>query len=496
MNLNPLLLSDFYKQCHFEMYPKNLTKLVSYYTPRMSRIAGDDKLTMFGLQAFLKEYMIAAFNQHFFGRPKEEVVSEYIRLMRATLGYDANASGVSALYDLGYLPLEIRAVPEGCRVNMHVPMIEISNTHPDFVWLVNAIETQMSATLWHTMLSANVGVKYRNIVNRFYQQTVDPQVPRSRALGDFSMRGQESIESAIKSSAAFCLSFLNTATVPAIPWLEKNYLCNSETDAVAYGAISTEHSVMCSNYSVDGDQVTFLKRLLHEIYPHSSFSVVSDSYDYWDLVENILPTIREDILNHDGCMLIRGDSGDPVDIVTKTVFKLYELFGGEKNSKGYIVLNPHIKAIYGDSITPTRCEQIYTILKDAGFACNNVSLGVGSFSMQCLENANADGSVSYSPYTRDTYGVAIKATYAENASGNPIMIFKNPKTDTGHFKKSQRGCCSVHFDGNDFVCVDGLTLSESRADPANMLIPVFRDGHMLQQYSLSTIRRILWNGTF
>lgn len=253
---------------------------------------------------------------------------------------------------------------------------------------------------------------------------------------------------------------------------------------------------MCSNYSVDGDQVTFLKRLLHEIYPHSSFSVVSDSYDYWDLVENILPTIREDILNHDGCMLIRGDSGDPVDIVTKTVFKLYEIFGGEVNSKGYIVLNPHVKAIYGDSITPTRCEQIFTILKNAGFACNNVSLGVGSFSMQCLEIENEDGSVSYSPYTRDTYGVAIKATYAEDASGNPIMIFKNPKTDTGHFKKSQRGCCSVHFDGNDFTCTDGLTLSESRADPANMLIPVFRDGHMLQQYPLSTIRRILWNGSF
>ena len=153
MKTNPLLLIDFYKSTHHEQYPKGLTKMVSYFTPRMSRLEGQDKLVMFGLQGFIKEYLIEYFNEYFFGRPKEDVLNEYSRILDNTLGkgsYDLNK--IVDLYDLGYLPLEIRAIPEGSRVNVKVPMIEISNTHPNFVWLVNTIETMMSCTLWHTML--------------------------------------------------------------------------------------------------------------------------------------------------------------------------------------------------------------------------------------------------------------------------------------------------------------------------------------------------------
>lgn len=496
-NTVPLLLCDFYKCCHSEQYPKNLTKLVSYYTPRMSRLPGEEKLVMFGLQAFIKEYLIDTFNEHFFSKPKDQVVKDYCRILDNTFGVGAYQSKkVEDLHDLGYLPLEIRAIPEGFRVNVKVPMFEVSNTHKDFVWLVNTIETAISCTLWHTMLSANVGYAYRKIVDRYYSMSVDDNVPRARALGDFSMRGQESVESATKSSAAFCLSFLNTATVPAIPWLEKNYNCDCTKEPVAYGAISTEHSVMCSNFSVDGDEETMIRRLLTEVYPHHSFSMVSDSYDYWNLVENILPKLKDEILAHDGCLSIRGDSGDPVDIVTKTVFKLWDIFGGTTNSKGFKVLDPHVKALYGDSITPQRCEAIFDTLIKNGFACNNVALGVGSFSMQCLEFMTSDGQRSFAPYTRDTFGIAIKATYAEDQDGNPIMIFKDPKTDTGNFKKSQRGCCSVHFDGSDFYYTDGLTFKQRDNDIMNLLIPVFRDGKMLKEYSLQQVRQLLHKGRF
>lgn len=498
MKTNPLLLIDFYKSTHHEQYPKGLTKMVSYFTPRMSRLEGQNKLIMFGLQAFIKEYLIENFNEYFFGRPKDEILSEYSRVLDNTLGkgaYDLNK--IADLYDLGYLPLEIRAIPEGSRVDIKVPMLEISNTHPDFVWLVNTIETMMSCTLWHTMLSANVGFNYRNIVNKYYDISVDDTVPRARSLGDFSMRGQESVESATKSSAAFCLSFLNTATVPAIPWLEHYYNCDCTKDAVAYGAISTEHSVMCSNFSIDGDEVSFVKRLLTEIYPNHSFSMVSDSYDYWNLVDNILPQVKEEILAHNGFIAIRGDSGDPVEIVTETVEHLWNIFGGTVNSKGYKVLNPHIKALYGDSITPQRCQRIYEILISKGFACNNVSLGIGSFSMQCLESYNEHAvSPTYNPYTRDTYGIAVKATYAEDKDGNPIMIFKNPKTDTGKFKKSQRGCCVVHYDGENFSYNDGLTFAEHDTDTQNVMQPVFSNGKMLIDYSLADVRKNLWNDKF
>ena len=500
---NPLLCLDFYKTAHAEQYPQTLTKMVSYYTPRMTRLEDTDKVTLFGLQAFIKEFLIEAFNINFFWEDWEDVLTEYKRILNTTINTDGiGEKRLKALHDLGYLPLEIRAVPEGTRTNIKVPQIEISNTHPDFVWLVNSIETMLSCTMWHTQVSAEVGYRYRQIVNEYAERTCDDDTVRARLLGDFSMRGQESAESATKSSAAFCLSFLNTATVPAILWLEDNYNCDCTKEQVAFGALSTEHSVMCSNFAIDGDEITHINRLLTEVYPHQSFSMVGDSYDYWNLVNNILPQLKDEILAHDGCLSIRGDSGDPVEVVTETVFRLWDIFGGTVNSKGFKVLNPHVKALYGDSITPQRCKQIYEILENAGFAINNVALGVGSFSMQCLETIikNDEGSdgcsevKAYAPYTRDTFGIAVKATYAEDADGKPIMIFKNPKTDTGHFKKSQRGCCRVYKDGDDYTYEDGLTWAEAQKN--NELRTVFKNGEFIKTYTLSEVRRNLHGGQF
>ncbi len=503
IDYNPLLCLDFYKTAHAAQYPQGLTKMVSYYTPRMSRLADTDKVTMFGLQAFIQDYLIDAFNRWFFSRDVEVVVSEYKRVLNATIGTDGvGEARVRALHELGYLPLLIRAVPEGVRTDIHVPQIEISNTHPQFVWLVNTIETMLSATMWHTQVSAEVGWRYRQIVNEYAQRTCDDTVSRARLLGDFSMRGQESVESATKSSAAFCLSFLNTATVPAILWLEKHYDCDCTKEPVAYGALSTEHSVMCSNFAVDGDEEIHIRRLLTEIYPHQSFSMVGDSYDYWRLVREILPRLKDEILAHDGCLSIRGDSGDPVEVVTQTVFDLWEIFGGTVNSKGYKVLDPHVKALYGDSITPQRCEAIYAILEKNGFAVNNVSLGVGSFSMQCLEEWYEDVDapyprqrVAYAPYTRDTFGIAVKATYAEDETGRPIMIYKDPKTDSAHFKKSQRGCCRVFKTETGYAYEDGLTWRESMKS-GNELRPVFANGKFIRHYTLAEVRENLHHGGF
>lgn len=506
ISYNPLLCLDFYKTAHAAQYPAGLTKMVSYYTPRMSRLGDTDKVTLFGLQAFIQDYLVDAFNQNFFNRDIEEVVAEYKRVLNATIGTDGvGEARVRELHALGFLPLEIRAVPEGVRTDIKVPQIEITNTHPDFVWLVNTIETMLSATMWHTQVSAEVGYRYRQIVEEFAERTCDDSVVRSRLLGDFSMRGQESVESATKSSAAFLLSFLNTATVPAILWLEEHYDCDIGVNQVGYGALSTEHSVMCSNYAVDGDEETQIRRLLTEIYPHQSFSMVSDSYDYWNLVNNILPKLKDEILAHDGCLSVRGDSGDPVEIVTKTVFALWDIFGGTVNSKGFKVLDPHVKALYGDSITPQRCREVYTILEQNGFAINNVSLGVGSFSMQCLETLELDGyqlshpfaprPMTYKPYTRDTFGIAVKATYAEDKDGNPIMIFKNPKTDNGHFKKSQRGCCRVFKTKYGYDYVDGLTWKQANTGE-NELYPVFVNGLFIKRYTLDEVRQNLHNGKF
>lgn len=494
---NPMLLIDFYKAVHAEMLPKGITKSVSYFTPRMSRVKMWDEVVMFGIQSFCKEYLIDYFNDNFFKRDFLEVITQYERIMDAALGKGAyGIEKIKQLWRVGYLPIEIRALPEGTLVPMHVPMFAITNTHPDFAWLPQALESLISAEMWHPMLAATVGHTYRQIVNEYYSLTCDGDIPKARALGAFDFRGEECLQSAVKAGAGWCLSFLNTATVPTIPYLEQYYNCDCTKEPVAFGSPSTEHAVMCSNYAVDGDEETLIRRLLTEIYPTRSFSCVCDSYDYWNVVDNILPKLKKEILEHEGCFLVRGDSGNCVEVVTQTVFKLWDIFGGTINSKGYRVLDPHVKAIYGDSITIQRCREIYSILERNGFACSNVALGVGSFSFQCVEE---DGVLK--PFTRDTFSSCIKATYCE-IDGKPYPIFKDPKD--GGFKKSQKGCCVVaectvmDWNGCHFELgyADEYTWEEACNNKNNLLRPIFKDSEMLIEENLQTIRNRLHKGEF
>lgn len=492
MNVNAMLLKDFYKAVHVDMLPEGMTKSVSYFTPRMSRVKQWDKVVMFGLQMFCKTWLIDYFNNNFFICDKEEILNDYKKYMDYTLGENvANLKVVEDLYDLGYLPIEICALPEGTLVPIHVPMFSIENTHKDFAWLPQALESLISAEMWYPMITATVGHTYRKIVNKYYDLTCDDNVNRSRALGNFDFRGDMCVDSSLKAGAGWLLSFVNTATVPVIPFMEEMYNCDCTKEEVGFGAVSTEHFVMCSNYAVDGNERVFLKKMLTEIYPNTSFSAVCDSYDYWNVVDNIIPSLHDEIMNHNGCFLVRGDSGDCVEVVTKTVFKLWDEFGGTINSKGYKVLDPHVKAIYGDSITVQRCEEIYKILMENGFAVQNVSLGVGSFSMHCIEEDNI-----LKPFTRDTFGMAIKACYAE-INGKEIPIFKDPKTDreTGNgFKKSKKGICYVYEENGELKYKDGYVRSNTPKD--NLLIPIFRNGIMYNETNLSEIRNRLNGGKF
>jgi nicotinamide phosphoribosyltransferase len=490
--INSLLLKDFYKAVHSEMLNPGMTKSVSYYTPRKSRVNRWPKVVNFGLQMFIKNWLIDEFNENFFNRPEDEVVAEYKRVLDNAMGkdiYDINK--VRKLHKLGYLPIEIISIPEGVEVPMRCPIFGITNTHDDFAWLPQALESLISAEVWYPMITATVGHTYRQIVDKYYDLTCDDNIPHRRALGNFDFRGDMGVDAALKAAAGWLMSFVNTATVPAIPFMEQMYNCDCTKEEVGFGAVSTEHFVMCSNFAADGDERTFLKRLLTELYPNTSFSCVCDSYDYWNVVENILPSLKDEIMAHNGCFLVRGDSGDCVDVVTKTVFKLWELFGGTVNTKGYKVLDPHVKALYGDSITVERAEKIYQILMENGFAASNVSLGVGSFSMHCIEE---DGMLK--PFTRDTFSSCIKACDAI-MNGKEYPIFKDPKTDreTGDgFKKSQRGACRVFLKDGELTYEDGLTYEESLKN--NIMQPVFRDGKLLVDYTIKQVRNQLNKNNF
>ena len=496
-NIMSMLLSDSYKHTHMRMYPKNLTKLVSYLTPRKNMSPEFPNMVFFGLQAFIKQYLVDNFTTQFFNKPIGDVKAEYELYMDLQLGIEnCEWDKIEALHKLGYLPIEIRALPEGSIVNMGIPVVEMTNTHPDFAWVVQFIECMLQAELWAPCAYATIGKAYHDLAAKYYEETTDGADP-FMAMSDFGMRGMSCLEDSIRTSASWLLSFNKTSTIPALPYIDEYYYAKCAKNGIGKGAVSTEHSVMGANYAIDGDEITFVKRLLTELYPNTSFSMVSDTYDYWNMVENIIPACKKEIMAHNGKLLIRPDSGDMVDISIRTIEKLWETFGGTVNLKGYKVLDPHIGLIYGDGCTLDRVAEIYDILQQRGFAANNVVFGVGAFCFHALPGFKKPTII-----TRDTFGMAMKATYGEFGD-KKLFIYKDPKTDEGNLKKSHKGCCRVirvygnNFDFDNrternahFECMDQYQGWISNHTTA--LEPVFKDGKITKFQDFMDIRRRMY----
>ena len=482
-----MLMSDTYKHTHPRMYPQNLTKLVSYLTPRKNMSPAFPNMVFFGLQAFLFEYLHDGFREQFFDRPLEDVMDDYDHYMDIQIGIqNTERDRIIALHELGYLPLEIRALPEGTVVNMGIPVVEMTNTHPDFAWVVQWVECILQAELWAPCAYATIGKAYFDLAKKYYEKTTDGADPHM-AMADFGMRGMSCMDDSIRTSAAWLLSFNKTSTIPALPYLDDYYAADCAGNGIGRGAVSTEHSVMGANFAIDGDEITFVKRLLTELYPDTSFSMVSDTYDYWNMVENIIPACKDEIMAHNGKLLIRPDSGDMVEISIRTIEKLWEVFGGTVNAKGYKELDPHIGLIYGDGCTLNRVAKIYDILEQRGFAANNVVFGVGAFCFHALFDVNDLNKMIV--VTRDTFGMAMKATYGEFGD-KKLFIYKDPKTDEGNLKKSHKGCCAVlpNPEGG-FQCLDQF--EEWIPDHMTALETVFKDGYLTNPQTFTAIRSVL-----
>ncbi len=482
MRTNPFLLTDYYKVGHVFQYPNNTTLVYSNLTPRKSRFDEIDEMVFFGLQYFIKEYLIDYFNENFFRQPKEKVLTDYKRRIITSLGaHLPSYEHLEKLHHLGYLPIEIKALPEGSRVPMRVPCLTIVNTLPEFYWLTNFLETILSAMIWQSCTSATIAYEYRKLLNRCADETGMPAEFIQWQGHDFSFRGMSSLESAVLSGMGHLLSFSGTDTIPAIDALEQYYFADAERELIGGSVAATEHSVMCSG-SKDGELETF-KRLITEVYPSGIISIVSDTWDLWKVCTEYLPALKEIILNRDGKVVIRPDSGDPVKIICgdpngKTAAErkgvvelLWDVFGGTITDKGYKLLDAHIGAIYGDSINLERAAAICEGLKQKGFA-SQVVFGIGSY--------------TYQYNTRDTFGLAMKATYVE-VSGEGREIFKNPVTDDGT-KKSATGLLRVNKENGKYVLADKVSWKEEKGGE---LKTVFKDGVFLKEYSLGEIRKIL-----
>lgn len=489
--IQALLTTDGYKQSHRQLYPAGTTRILINWTNRSNRLLpGSSHAVVFGLQAFAQEYLTEAWAP-FFAASEDEVAELFEQELRDYFGPNAIGSEhVRALHRLGYLPLDIKALPEGTLAPIGVATLTIENTVDEFYWLPNYIETALSASIWHPGTVATIALEYRDLIEKWAAATGGAVAGIDFQAHDFSMRGQSSLGSATASGAGHLLSFLGTDSMPTFDWIRRYY--PGENGLLGASVPATEHSVMCIR-GEQGELETF-NAILDE-FPTGIVSAVSDGYDLFKVLTDVLtePALRARILGRDGKLVIRPDSGDPVDIVTGSLFGdelaaagdrdrspeekgvvelLDEEFGHTVNEAGFKVLDSHVGVIYGDSITIDRATRIFERLAAKGYSSDNIVLGVGSFTYQYL--------------TRDNLGSAVKATWAL-VDGEPVDIQKDPKTGGG--KKSAKGRIALHRDASGEIVQTDQATPEQEAD--SLLQTVWIDGAFTTLQSFADVRATL-----
>ena len=477
---------DAYKIGHVHQYPKGTTEIYSNLTARsgkLSNVPGSKGIVFVGLQHFILDYLIREWDETFFFRPEEEVIFKYQRRVSGILGYEVDVTHMKALHRLGYLPIKIKSLPEGSFVPYGVPMLTIRNTLPDFYWVTNMLESVMSAELHQPITTATMFCAYRQLITNYAKKTGAPLDFVQFQAHDFSYRGMAGRHAAaISGFATLACGNVGTDTIAAIDIAEDFYDADADRELIGCSVNATEHSVMCAG-GADNELETF-RRLLEDIYHGKIVSVVSDSWDFWGTVTKILPALKDLILSREGKLVIRPDSGDPRGIICGTddeqpewpegkglIQCLWDIFGGTINEKGYKVLNPKVGAIYGDSITLERAQEILSGLEGKGFCSSNIVFGVGSYTYQLV--------------TRDTHGMAVKSTHAV-INGKDTPIFKDPKTGDG-LKKSAKGYLMVVTDTQtgEYALQDQVS---RRQEKHGCLRTRFCNGVMYNKTTLAKIR--------
>lgn len=509
--MNSMFLADGYKAGHYNMYKDDLEIIYSNFTPRSNKYApkgNNGKVLNFG-QQYVVKFIVDHFNENFFSKPKEVVISEIKKDLSDYLGIDYETKHIEDLHDLGYLPLEIRSLTEGTESPVKVPILFLNNTDTRFAWLTNYLETIISNLLWQPVTTATNVLLMKRIVLEAVKKTDSANIWLADfMLHDFSMRGLSGLDAAIGNGMAFAAVSKGSDNLPAIKASQYYY---GETETPVFSVRASEHSIMTA--AGEEGEFDIYKELLTK-FPDGIISLVSDSFNLWRVLTDYLPQLKDLIISRNGKLVIRPDSGDPVDIIcgtgtnnSNTVYGhntwekyknqyndqsnwneekeyceykgvielLWDIFGGTVNEQGYKVLDSHIGMIYGEAINQDNIKEIFSRLEAKGFAATNCVFGQGSYSIQYT--------------TRDTWGIACKCI-AQQRSGKLIEIFKNPITDSG-MKKSAKGLTVVYKDEKgEYYLKDQATLEEVNSD-SNELKVIFRNGKFHNQTTLEKVRQRL-----
>lgn len=546
MKIAPETQIDGYKVDHRRQYPKGTQVIVSNFTPRGSR-RKLEKTVFFGLQYFIKEYLINQWNKNFFNQPIEKIVHRFTNRINNYLGpNNVGYQHIVDLHKLGYLPISIKALPEGSVYNLRVPSVVIHNTNENFFWLTNYLETIFSTTLWGPCTSATTAFEYKKLLSKFALETVGNTDFVQWQGHDFSFRGMFGFEASLMSGGAHLTSFTGTDTIPAIGWLEEYYNADATKELIGGSVAATEHSVACSTIlnfidkiRIENDgtiiedelmnlaDIEYVKYLITEVYPEGIVSIVADSFDYWNTITNTARILKDVILARNGKVVFRPDTGDPVKVVCGYKYKkveslyyptisykdveriiynddneVYE-YDSEKSSeaqtnlwKKSLTTLSEVKGsieclwdIFGGTVT----EKGYKLLDGhVGLIygdsitlerAEKISQGLKDKGFASINIVYGIGSYTYQYVTRDTEQYAVKATFAR-VNGKDINIYKKPKTGDG-MKNSAFGLTAVYKKDKDFYLKDNATWAELENCE---LKEVFRDGKLLIDQSLAEIR--------
>lgn len=487
--VNSAYYSDGYKIGHKKMLAKGTTKLYGTWIPRSLKHAPKNvnKILSIGQQLVVK-WLNDEWTENFFNLDVEEAI-KFGTDMSQYLGMEYDASHFVELHQLGYLPIKIKSLPEGIETNPNIPHMTFINTHDNFAWLTLYLETIISSLAWKPATSATIALQYKRNAVEWVRKTDPANMFLTEYMcHDFSARGLSPWDM-ISSGLGHAASNRGSDTLVVIP--ASRYFYNEPNNVVAINSVNaSEHSVSTTKIFTVGEQQMIADWLID--FPDGILSIVSDTFDLWKLITEYLPANKEAILNRNGKLVIRPDSGDPVDIIcgnkgfhyelgadhqnyeaiNKGVIELlWDIFGGTINEQGYKVLDSHIGAIYGDSITLERQVEIYKRLEAKGFASTNIVLGVGSY--------------TYQLNTRDTFGYAAKGAWFE-ANGIGYDIYKDPVTDDGT-KKSLKGLTRVDY--NEFGEIVLFDQQTPEQEATGLLQTIFENGKFYNQTTFTEIRK-------
>jgi len=447
---NILLNTDSYKASHYLQYPPKSEYLSSYIEARSEGVT-----LFFGLQAFIKEYLLT---------PITQADIDQAKLILTAHGLPFNEAGWNIILNdhHGYLPLEIAAVAEGSIVPNRSPLVQVVNTDPRLPWLTSYIETALLRAVWFPTTVATISYTIKQTIRHFLEATSDdPMGQLPFKLHDFGARGTSSDESAMLGGMAHLVNFQGTDTLSAILGARRYY----GAAMAGFSIPAAEHSTITA-WQRTGEEEAYANMIAQFGGEGKFFAVVSDSYDIYHAITNLWGKTLKDAVKRSGAtLIIRPDSGDPRTMVLEVMKRVYEAFGGYKNAKGYIVLDDSVRIIQGDGVDANAISDILTLLKKEGFSADNIAFGMG-------------GALLQKPH-RDTFGFAMKVS-AICVEGVWHDVYKDPITDVG--KRSKKGRLALT------KVYETVRLEELHGRD-NLLQTVYRNGNLCTEYTFETIRQ-------